>query len=339
MLLDLANPAGAFEPMVLLLLALVLDAVIGDPEWLYRRIPHPVVVVGRLVDVLDNKLNRDWRSDRDRALRGLIATFGVAAACGCVGAGVAWLTRASAHGWVLELALVTSLIAQQDLFRHVRRVRVALDENGVEAARVAVSMIVGRDPARLDGSGVARAAIESCAENFSDGVVAPVFWYILFGAPGLCVYKAVNTMDSMIGHMTPRHQAYGFAAARLDDVMNWLPARLSGIFLAVAAAFTPTASPWRAFRVMWRDAGKHRSPNAGWPESAMAGALDIALAGPRYYATHAVNDPWLGDGTQRATARDVGRALYIYVVACLVNAAWVGGLAVTRWELVGLLRF
>ena len=185
----------------------------------------------------------------------------------------------------------------------------------------------------MDAPAVGRAAIESLAENFSDAVVAPVFWYVLLGAPGILVYKTVNTMDSMIGHKTPRHRAFGFTAARLDDALNAIPARLSAVFIALAALFVPSTNPKAALRTAWRDAGKHRSFNAGWPEAAMAGALGLALAGPRTYLGGVVDDHWMGDGRARVNDRDIRRALYVYGVACLIVAGTVGAIAAVRLQL------
>jgi len=179
----------------------------------------------------------------------------------------------------------------------------------------------------LDANGVARAAIESLAENFSDGVVAPVFWYLLLGLPGLFAYKMANTLDSMIGHRTPQYRSFGWAAARLDDILNTVPAPLSGLLLTAAAAFARSCRPGRALMIMLRDGRKHHSPNAGWPESAMAGALGLALAGPRRYAEGLVSDPWLGDGTARAATSDITRALRLYRLACLIE----GGLLLGAW--------
>jgi adenosylcobinamide-phosphate synthase len=195
------------------------------------------------------------------------------------------------------------------------------------AARRAVGHIVGRDPMRLDRHGVARAAIESLAENFSDGVVAPVFWYLLLGLPGLFAYKMANTLDSMLGHRSERYRAFGWAAARFDDLVNLVPAPLSGLLLCAAASFAGNARPGRALTVMLHDGRKHHSPNAGWPEAAMAGALGLALAGPRPYAEGDVQDPWLGDGTAEATPADIVRALHLYSLACrllagLILGAW-----------------
>jgi adenosylcobinamide-phosphate synthase len=229
-------------------------------------------------------------------------------------------TQGSHFAAIAGLGLIASVfIAQQSLYWHVARVRAAFASEGLAGAREAVAMIVGRDPESLDDSGVARAAIESCAENFSDGVVAPVFWLALLGLPGLFAYKAINTADSMIGHRTPRHRDFGWAAARLDDLLNLVPARLAGVLVALVA---PVAggSMIAAVKIMWRDARKHRSPNAGWPESAMAGALGVALAGPRRYGETVVDDLFLNaEGRANAAPDDIGRALKILIAACALE--------------------
>ena len=318
------------DPLVILAIAMVLDAAVGEVGGPLRRVPHPVRIIGNLIGFLDARLNRETRSHADRTSRGVLVVVFVCGLSAIFGWAVSWMTRNHDFGWIVELALTFALLAQRSLYDHVRAVAKALNGGGIEAGRAAVAHIVGRDVRQLDGHGVARAAIESCAENFSDGVVAPVFWYLLFGFPGLLVYKAVNTMDSMIGYTTPRYRAFGMAAARLDDVLNLIPARLAGLFLAAAAVSAPTANPVRALKVMVRDAGKHRSPNAGWPEGAMAGALGLALAGPRRYAETVVDGSWIGDGRARATQTDINRALYLYGVACLVNGLMVAVLAAIR---------
>ena len=326
---------SVFDPLVLLLLALVLDAAVGGMGPVFKVLPHPVALLGRLIGWLEAKLNRPQRSPMDRALRGAMTVIFVCTVAGFVGLGVQWLTFNHDFGWVVELFLLTTLLAQRELYAAVRRVAVALNTFGVESARTAVSHIVGRDPAYLDEHGVARAGIETLAENFSDGVVAPVFWYVLFGFPGLLIYKAVNTLDSMIGYRNEQYAAFGFTAAKLDDVLNLIPARLAGLIIALAAAMSPLANPLRAFATMWRDAGKHKSPNAGWPEGAMAGALGLSLAGPRKYAKHTQDDDWIGQGTPKATAPDMERALYLYVVACLINALIVAVISMYRFGLGG----
>ena len=223
---------------------------------------------------------------------------------------------------------VSLLIAQRSLFDHVRAVARGLDKHGLAGGRAAVAMIVGRDPETLDDHGVSRAAIESLAESFSDGVVAPVFWYLLFGLPGLLVYKAVNTMDSMIGYRTPRHDAFGRTAARLDDVMNYVPARIAAALIVLASVFVPRGRPASAFRVMARDGGQHRSPNAGWPEAAMAGALGVALSGPRSYQGKMTAQPWVGgEFSAQIGTGEIRRGLYLFVVACLLEAVIVALLA------------
>ncbi len=326
----LAGGGHGFDPLILLLMALAVEAAVGDPGFIFRVVRHPVAVIGSCVGWFDRKLNREQRSDMDRAMRGAVVVAIVVVVTGAIGWGIAWLTRNHDFGVIIEFFLLITLLAQRGLYDHVKAVATALNDEGVEAGRAAVAHIVGRDPSRLDDHGVARAALESLAENFADGVVAPVFWYILFGFPGLLVYKAVNTMDGMIGYPTPRHRAFGFTAARLDDILNWIPARLAALYLALAACFAPMARPFESLGAMLRDAGEHRSPNAGWPESAMAGALGLALAGPRQYAHGVVKDAWMGTGTAQAVPRDIRRGLDLYLIACLINAAIVGALVIVR---------
>ncbi len=328
----ISGPAG-FDPLFALLLAMAVEAGVGSANFVFRFVRHPVAIIGGLIGGLDKKLNRENRSPMDRAVRGFITVIIVVTVCGAIGCAIAWLSRNHPWGWMIEFLLVITLIAQRGLYDAVRRVGVTLRGDNLEASRDAVSHIVGRDPAQLDDHGVARAAIESLAENFSDGIVAPVFWYVLFGFPGLLIYKAINTMDSMIGYKTPKYQAFGFSAARIDDIVNIIPARLSGFFIALAALFVPTANPLKAIKIMFRDAGKHRSPNAGWPEGAMAGALNLALAGPRRYPDRTVKDPWIGDGSAMVTHRDIRRALYLYVIACLINAVCIAAIALFRFDL------
>jgi adenosylcobinamide-phosphate synthase len=311
---------GPIDPLMILVAALLIDAVLGDPPWLWKAIPHPVALIGRLILFLEHKLNRDKRSDLDRRLRGALVAAGMTLAAVGLGIGVSELRRRWLWGWALEAVLIWTLIAQKSLFAHVWAVARALDRGGLDAGRQAVAKIVGRDPESLDEFGVARAAIESCAENFADAVVAPVFWYVLFGFPGLLAYKTANTMDSMIGHRSDQYREFGMVAARLDDVMNLVPARLAGVILSIAALFVPKGHPLAALRVMVSDHGHHRSPNSGWPEAAMAGGLDLSLAGPRRYPGYIAQEKWIGDGRARATTGDIRRALLIMAVGCLLNA-------------------
>ena len=325
-------PGGIAEPQTLFLLALALlvDWAVGDLSFLFKIVPHPVRMVGKLVEALEHRLNREWRNDATRMRRGAFVVLFVVLFTGGLGWLAADFCRSHRWGWTLELFLVVVLLAQRSLFDHVYAVAVALREEGLDEGKAAVRHIVGRDLEKLDEHGVARAAIESCVENFSDGVVAPAFWYALLGLPGLFVYKTVNTMDSMIGHRSKRYRAFGMVAARLDDLMNLIPARLSGLMLVIAAIFTPTANPFRALTTIMKDSHKHSSINAGWPEAATAGALGLALAGPRRYGEVFANDPWIGSGRARATEADIRRTLFLFVVACAVNLALVAGLGALR---------
>jgi adenosylcobinamide-phosphate synthase len=307
--------------------ALAFDAVIGDPDWLWRRLPHPVALIGSLIGFCDRALNRETRTRAFRRIAGIglvVLLLVIAAGTGLL---LEALFRQIPFGNLLLGLIASSLIAQRSLFQHVSRVRSAFAEGGLGAARQAVSMIVGRDPKQLDEAGVCRAAVESCAENFADGVVAPIFWLAMFGLPGLIAYKAINTADSMVGHLTARHADFGWAVARTDDLVNLIPARLSGLLIAMVAPIAK-GDIATSLKTMWRDANKHRSPNAGWPESAMAGALGVALAGPRQYGEHSVDDPFLNaEARKEATPDDIGRALKLLVAACLLEAAIYAALA------------
>ncbi|MDD9903636.1 MAG: adenosylcobinamide-phosphate synthase CbiB [Rhodospirillaceae bacterium] len=318
---------AAAQPFVLLFLALLIDAVVGDMRWFFRLVPHPIVLVGRLIGFLDDKLNRSKRGKAALLIRGCIVTVLVTGLAAALGYLCTRIAGSVPYGEAFELFLIVVLVAQRSLYDHGHAVSSALKRDGVEAGRAAVSHIVGRDTTSLDEHGVARGAIESLAENFADGVVAPAFWYLILGLPGLFAYKAINTLDSMIGYKSERYRHFGMVAARLDDAVNLIPARLSAIFLVFAGAVTPTASPARATRIVWRDAGKHDSPNAGWPEAAMAGALDRALGGPRTYLGGVEKSEWIGDGDARATVRDIDRALLLYGFACLIHALFYAAVA------------
>ena len=298
--------------------ALLVEAAIGYPAFIYRAIGHPVTWMGALLAALERRLNRDGDSFARRRRLGAVTLIVLLAVT--VGTALTF-DRVTAFGWagaVRQVLAATSLIAQRSLYDHVRTVADALEKDGLAAGRTAVSMIVGRNPDSLDEAGVARAAIESLAENFADGIVAPTFWMAVAGLPGAALYKAANTADSMIGHRTPRYAAFGWAAARLDDVLNLPASRLAAAFIAMAAGLY--GGTFRdSLRAVWRDASHHRSPNAGWPEAAMAGALGLKLAGPRVYGEILVDDAFMGNGRREATAADIRTALRIYRVACTIQ--------------------
>ena len=262
---------------MILVIALLLDAAFGEPRLLWDRLPHPAVLMGRLVGWCDRCFNRG----QSLRLRGVLVTLALLA----TGLGIGGLIHALPDFGVVEVITLAILLAQKSLVEHVRAVATGL-RRSVAEGRAAVAMIVGRDTASMTGPDVARAAIESAAENLSDGVVAPVFWYLILGLPGIVAYKLINTADSMIGHMTPRYREFGWASARLDDVLNLIPARLTALLIAMTHGWVDPAP-------ILRDAPKHRSPNAGWPESAMAPVLNVALSGPRSYNGVRKDYPWV----------------------------------------------
>lgn len=319
-------------PDTLLILsgALLAEAAIGYPKALFSAIRHPVVWIGALIARLDARLNREDLPFPVRRRRGVLALLvillaGILPAVLIQTASLALLPAGLALALLALLA--ATLPAQRSLHDHVRAVAEGLERQGLEGGRAAVAMIVGRNPASLDEAAVVRAAIESLAENFSDGVVAPAFWCGIAGLPGVTAYKAINTADSMIGHRTPRHEAFGWAAARLDDLVNLPASRLAALWIALAALLTPGADARGALRAVRRDARHHRSPNAGWPEAAMAGALGLRLAGPRVYGQTRVEDAWMGDGRAAATVQDLRRALALYRRACALQILAVLGVA------------
>ena len=310
------------EPVALL--ALLLDAAIGWPRTLYQRVGHPVGFFARVIAACETRWNHPSRSNAFRRAAG-VCTVAILV---IVAGGLALILEyvlvaiAGSWGWPLVAVLAAPGLAQRSLYDHVLPIAEALEAKDLPAARAAVSMIVGRDTDALDESGVARAAIESLSESFCDGVTAPLFWLLVLGLPGIWIYKALNTADSLIGHREERWRAFGWAAARADDVLNLVPARIAGGLICLCGG--------RGWRILWRDAGKHTSPNAGWPEAAMAGALGLGLAGPIAYDAVASDKPWIGSGASMAGAADIRRALTLYRRACLCLWLIAGG---TAWAL------
>lgn len=288
----------------MMLVACAIDLVFGWPDALFRRIGHPVTWLGALIATLDRGLNIEGTARRARGVFAALFTIALAAGAGAVAQA---LLPAGPLGIVIGGVLAWPLVAIRSMHDHVAAVARPLVAGDLGAARQAVSMIVGRDPAALDEAGVARAALESLAENSSDGITAPLFWGVVAGLPGIAAYKAINTLDSMIGHRTARHEAFGWAAARIDDVANLIPARLTGVIFALVSR-----APRRALAVMARDARAHRSPNAGWPEAALAGALGVRLSGPRIYGTTVAAEPWLNGAAPDPAPLDLARGLALY---------------------------
>jgi len=306
---------------------MMIELCAGYPQALLRAIGHPVTWIGHLIAALDRSLNRDTAGAHWRRGAGIIA---ILLLLGIVGA-IAFIVERELlrlpFGLIALAVVASTLIAQRSLHRHVADVADALERDGLAAGRVAVAKIVGRDIGALDAAGVARAAIESLAENFSDAVVAPVLWMAIAGLPGAALYKAINTADSMIGHRTPRYAAFGWAAAGFDDLVNLPASRLSALFLVAAAMLSKTTSAAAAWRAVLRDAARHRSPNAGYPEAAMAGALGLSLAGPRVYGGVTIDDATMGDGRRDVTATDIRRALTLYRYADAILIALVAAIA------------
>lgn len=302
-----------------MVVAMTVDALMGWPGALFARIGHPVTWIGRLISLLDRSWNRSADAPSIRRIAGVAAALLVIGSC----LGIGWIVQALLPaGWsgaVLLGIVAWPMVALRSLYDHVAAVAQPLQSGDIDAARLAVAQIVGRDPATLDEAGIARAAIESLAENASDGIVAPVFWGVLFGLPGIVGYKAINTLDSMIGHRSERHLYFGWAAARIDDIANFIPARLTGVlFSVVSSRFS------QALSCMVRDANRHRSINAGWPEAAMAGALGVRISGPRSYHGAVTDEPWLNDGARDPLGADVRSGLMLYVRAMLL----LGGLLI-----------
>ncbi|TCP61650.1 adenosylcobinamide-phosphate synthase [Rhodovulum bhavnagarense] len=298
-----------------MLIALLVEGILGWPDRLHDRIGHPVVWLGRLIAWLERRWNRPTRSARTRMILGGAVVIVTLTAAVLPALALAVLLPGGWAGAVLTGLVAAPLVAGRSLYDHVARVARPLAAGDPDGARKAVAMIVGRDPAQLDRAGIARAALESLAENASDGVVAPVFWGVILGLPGIAGYKAINTLDSMIGHRTERYRHFGRVAARLDDIANLVPARLTGAIFCLVCA-----RPGAAAGTMLRDAGSHRSPNAGWPEAAMAGGLGVRLSGPRAYGERSSDEPWLNAAAPDPDAQTMARGLALYLRGMMVLA-------------------
>ena len=307
----------------LALVAIATEAMVGYPNAVYRLLGHPVTWIGRLITWCDDAWNSAARSSRERRVYGVVTLLLLLVVSVLAGATIMALFERLFPGLVALIlcgVLASTLLAQRSLDTHVMAVAKGLETEGLAGGRTAVAHIVGRETENLDEAAICRAAIESLAENFSDGVVAPLFWMVVLGLPGALAYKAINTADSMIGHKTERHKAFGWASARCDDLVNLPASRLSALWLLLAA-IPLGLSPTGAFLTIRRDAGHHRSPNAGWPEAAMAGALGIRLSGPRIYDGVPVDERWVGEGKSDLTAKDICRALTLYRTACGLQVA------------------
>lgn len=312
--------------LLILVLAIVLDMFVGDPDWIWRKLPHPVVFFGKVISTLDRYLNRIRDNRRMRKKFGMLALCIMMALALIIGVLLTSLLRQiGVFGFVIEIIIVAVLIAQKSMSDHIEDIIAPLSSGDIGRARHAVSMIVGRHTADMDASDVTRSSIESLAENFSDGVVAPVFWYALLGLPGILMYKMLNTADSMIGHKSVEYEDFGWASARLDDLANWLPARISASLIAFSAwVLMGSKSIKNAVWSIMHNASLHRSPNAGWPETAMAGALDIVLSGPRIYGDKTSNELYLNaTGQLELSHLDLEKACKIFWVSCIIELTFI----------------
>lgn len=312
--------------LLILVLAIVLDMLVGDPDWIWRRIPHPVVWFGQVISILDRYLNR-IRDNRQRRKRfGVLAVLIMLTIAMLAGVLFSYIFgHLGVIGFAIEIIIVAVLIAQKSMSDHIKNIITPLSLGDIEGARYAVSMIVGRQTSEMNASDVTRSSIESLAENFSDGVVAPVFWYALLGLPGILMYKMLNTADSMIGHKTVEYEDFGWASAKLDDLANWLPARLSALLIAFAALISIGPKSFKdAIWTVLNNASLHRSPNAGWPETAMAGALGIVLSGPRSYGDKVTHEPYLNPtGRLELTHLDLEKSCKLFWLSCILEAVFI----------------
>lgn len=327
----------AFDPLILLLLAMVLEGFTGFarfarfPDGIFKLFPSLLDIVTGFIRFFDRKLNRTHRSQMDRAIRGVLVTIFIIAFCLGLSAGVLWIAGHVHYGWVLELILTASLLTQGQTYAQSRRLAKHISASDFDEAREILAAESDQETAAFDQHALCRATIENTTVKLVTGVVAPVFWFILFGFPGLLVTRAVHIMAKLLDKPTDQYRAFGLTAGRLNDALMFIPARLASLFIAMAAVFSPTSHPGQAMKTMGRDASKYPSVNLGWPLAAMAGALSLALAGPRPGNPEHDATPWIGEGTARAGAHDVNRALYVYSVACLINLAGIAGFAVLRY--------
>lgn len=306
-----------------MLIALAIDAVVGWPQILFSTVGHPVTWIGKLITRLDAWLNLEGTNDADRRNAGILVVGLVTLVAALAGLVIIWLLPGGPLGLVLQAVMCWPLLAARSLYDHVAAVLRPLSARDMAGARAAVAQIVGRDTTALGEAGISRAALESLAENASDGVIAPLFWGAFFGLPGVAVYKAINTLDSMIGHKSPRYLVFGWASAKLDDLVNLVPARLTALLFAAVSS-----NPRAALRCMVEDAPKHRSPNGGWPEAALASSLGVRLSGPRAYGAEIADEPWINGDAADPGAADLERGLrqyrsMLFAAGALLAIAWV----------------
>ena len=326
--MGLSGLSGGFDPLILLVVGLIVEAIIGHLPIVRQWQGNPTYIMRRYVLWCDDKLNRESRSGGDRAIRGGLAVLFLILLSGSVGWVLASLSQTIQLIWILEMCLVIILINQRETHANVQKIGRALRQNDLRAAQNNLGQITMEAVDQSDTFKIARSGLEVCANAMARGIVAPVFWYVLFGLPGLLVCTSVSIMAQQIGTGLQKYQAFGFSAARLNDIFQFVPARIAGLLIVIASIFVPTAKPGSAFKIMMRDAG--HSFVTGWPLSAMAGALSLAFRGTHKLACEPAFVTWVGDGNAKITDRDISLGLYLYSVSCLVNLAVVAGLTAFR---------
>jgi adenosylcobinamide-phosphate synthase len=330
-LFGISNYEGGLDPLILLLMALVIETYAGQLGTVSRLNFHPLNALESLTVWFDLKLNRENRNQTDRAIRGGLTSLVIICMSGAVGWGIAWLSQALPFAWIFETILILMLIKQSGVYKAVQNVSIALNDHGLEIARKNVAKLTSEAPEKMDGHSIARMAIKILATSLVTQVVAPVFWYVLFGFSGLAVYHAIAIMSKKLSHENERYRAFGFAASQLNNILLIIPAQLSGIFIVLASLFVPTANPVTCFTTMFRDARKFHSYNLGVAIAAFAGAFKLALAGPKKFTQETKKELWLGNGTAQATYLDIRRSLYLFAVSCLLNVMWVAALTMLRY--------
>ena len=329
-LIGISGQSGGFDPLVLLLTGLVVEALIGNISNSGQWTGNPLNFFRRYVAWCNHKLNRETRSEGDRAIRGGVALLLLVS----LSAGVGWLIASWSQKfqliWLFEVVLIILLINQRGTYSQVQTIIRALKKKDFDAAQRSLPQETYEAVDQMDENQIFRSGIELCAIALAKDVVAPVFWYILFGLPGLLVFTSVSNMSQMVGIKTKKYRAFGFAASRLNDILQFVPARIAGILVVIGALFVPTAKPKESFKVMFRDAPKYHSFITGWPLSAMVGALRLAVSGVNKPLSESVTGSWIGGSSVKITARDISLALYLFSVSCLLNIAFVAGLTVFR---------
>ena len=319
LLFGILSQSGSVTPLILLLIALIINVYTGRLTFFYHVKGHPINTLERLIEWFNLKLNRETRSPIDRAIRGCLASISILFLSGIFGLSVTWLSHNLPFAWIFEIMLLLILLDQRNTYKAVVKINTALCNHSIESARLGMADLTTESPEKMDSFSIARAAIEVLATSLITGLLAPVFWYTLFGFAGLAIYHSATVMNIKIGHKTYRYQDFGFVANRLNAIVLFIPSLLAGPLIVLASFFVPTASPVKSFKCILKNADKFYSYNLSIALSAFAGAFNLALAGPRKFTKKIKNEPWIGGGTAKATHQDLQKSLYLFATVCLIN--------------------